>query len=462
MTDSNRRASNVAMEQIIGNMTSGMHNTDGQYIHLGFTPPPSPSEHHIWGTQSQLPKNPYVQYNMHNSEPHAIYSLNQQMPQYNQQTVPPFNYVQPPNVYGTDPYEKSPDSSNYVMFQNQNVQNKNMQDLSGLYQPDYRFFVSQDIHNLNHSDNNFVHNHLTNSPQTIPNPTQLIENVVGNWVPNTSGTYSPFGNTQSSKPGIGNIFEMQPENDNFGNAIYEDAKPHILQESPSKNEELLGFHFNRDTKKPRMVAEVKPMRPSYSDVLTKSAPQVKTGKSDLKESKQKKENNKKISKNEKGQKANNSHRLNNSDVKIDKNNVSNTKSNEKTTKNGKSNQLNRKWASLDNVNGSGSDLNEDDTRRNKKTEESNFNIKSSSKINQQKSGKRSTDFDDTDSGSNKNDTLNITKTSIRKGNKLNIKQKNPDGFGSSDKPPPGKRSQRIRKRENHVPFGGFLLIKLLF
>ncbi|XP_011310557.1 uncharacterized protein [Fopius arisanus] len=84
------------------------------------------------------------------------------------------------------------------------------------------------------------HHNLQNS---TTNGKQLIDNLVGNWVPNQSGTYSPFGGSPNVTP----VPHASPE----------------VEEVPKVME---------TQKKPRMVAEVKPMRPSYSSVLTKSAP----------------------------------------------------------------------------------------------------------------------------------------------------------------------------------------------
>ncbi|KAF6198096.1 hypothetical protein GE061_007843 [Apolygus lucorum] len=74
----------------------------------------------------------------------------------------------------------------------------------------------------------------------------LIENVVGNWAPNRNGTYSPFGGLVQD--------EAAPQG--AGDQSRAPAPPG--QQAP--------------VKKQRIVAEVKPMRPSYSDVLAKSPP----------------------------------------------------------------------------------------------------------------------------------------------------------------------------------------------
>lgn len=90
-------------------------------------------------------------------------------------------------------------------------------------------------------------------PSELPsqnfNGKQLIDNLVGNWVPNQSGTYSPFGGSPNITP-----------------------VPQSVPDMRETAEELPRNMSDSQYKKPRMVAEVKPMRPSYSDVLTKSAP----------------------------------------------------------------------------------------------------------------------------------------------------------------------------------------------
>ena len=88
----------------------------------------------------------------------------------------------------------------------------------------------------------------SNLPTQNSNSKQLIDNLVGNWVPNQSGTYSPFGGSPNVTP----IPQTTPEVKDT------DELPRAIPDAQQK--------------KPRMVAEVKPMRPSYSDVLTKSVP----------------------------------------------------------------------------------------------------------------------------------------------------------------------------------------------
>ena len=89
---------------------------------------------------------------------------------------------------------------------------------------------------------------------TVSNQAQLIENLVGNWVPNQSGTYSPFGCTDTG------VRPLPPTNQQG------------IQTVPvSSDTEMEYKGIGRGVRKARIVAEVRPMRPTYSDVLTKSA-----------------------------------------------------------------------------------------------------------------------------------------------------------------------------------------------
>ncbi|XP_022193595.2 homeotic protein female sterile [Nilaparvata lugens] len=90
---------------------------------------------------------------------------------------------------------------------------------------------------------------------------QLIENLVGNWLPNQSGTYSPFGCSNAS---------VQSANENG----LDDSSP--LRCQPPQPQPQPQTTATTAGRKPRAVAEVRPMRPTYSDVLTKSAPPAAT------------------------------------------------------------------------------------------------------------------------------------------------------------------------------------------
>ncbi|PSN45524.1 hypothetical protein C0J52_13176 [Blattella germanica] len=91
---------------------------------------------------------------------------------------------------------------------------------------------------------------------TLGNRVQLIENFVGNWVPNQSGTYSPFGCTDNRAR------QMHTKNQQGTQTL-----PIGLPGESLMDHKVI----ERVVKKDRKVAEVHPMRPSYSDVLAKSA-----------------------------------------------------------------------------------------------------------------------------------------------------------------------------------------------
>lgn len=214
----------------------------------------------------------------------------QNMDQANFQRQPPGfnNYVpnMPNTVYISDPTKPLPPNQidqrpdlipiipdlrgpGYIVYNhpngnaiNQPFMQSNPQNLSNMYVPptfqdshDYGMFLDN---SMLHHQQELLHqqnNQIPKSPQTSSqNRTPLIENLVGNWAaPNTSGTYTPFGNVTHEAINISNL-EL---NENLQND---------LSGIPLRNT------TNRPVKKPRMIAEVKPMRPSYSDVLAKSAP----------------------------------------------------------------------------------------------------------------------------------------------------------------------------------------------
>lgn len=451
MEDNPRKNANVNVNSLLGNITPDRRNPEGQFVHMGY--PAATANQEAWNLQNKLPQNHYVpRFGMVNAEPQFFSPVDHQ---FNPQV--PYNYLQSQQqLYSHDPYEKRLNNdTRYDPYPN--IANSPMQDL-GMFSSDYKLFMPHMNDNFpqTHPEPSIPNSSPVNSQQSTPNRTQLIENLVGNWIPNTSGTYSPFGNVPAYKP---NIFESTSDIENLSNNMVKqvlDDPPPPPQDLPERPVEDNHFQFTRDTKKPRIVAEVKPMRPSYSDVLLKSAPQppiIKSGKAEVKETKQKKEV-KKSAKGDKQPKVNNLlNRSNTSteikDIPLEKANGS-AKNNDKT-KEGKGNQLNRKWASLDNVSEAFDVKTDFNDRKIKKPEDNvakNVNIKA----NQKKNGKSSNDYVDTDSGSGKNDSINITKNSAKKVGKVGVRTKIYENFGNSERPP-GKRAQRNRKRENHVPLG---------
>ncbi|CAH1966220.1 unnamed protein product [Acanthoscelides obtectus] len=410
---------NEAMEKIIGNMTAEMQNVDGQYVPLGFTAsPPTTSESMNWTPQPNY-LNPYA---IHNNESVG-------MDQYPPQT---FSFLpQVPPLYEPSNFKKTPEYEVYNSVQN---------GASDMGFVDYRLLMPQQ----QMVDNIQEHPIQQQSTSNSPNHAHLIEHLVGNWmVPNNSGTYSPFGHPEMYKP---NVFETPCERES-PNLV------HQSEEHKFRNDQTLdGIQFNRDTRKPRMVAEVKPMRPSYSDVLTKPVPQttsVKPVKNESKEPKPKKEN-KKSAKAEKDKKSSgllNRSNTNNEikDIPSEKNTLHSKIDRSKAVK---SSQLNRKWASLDNIADTPPKV--DDTKKKQKDDQP--APKLTSKSSSKKANKTVNGITDHEVDTVKIESFNITKNGLKKANKSNNKQKSNDSFGTNERPP-GKRGQRVRKKENNALFG---------
>ncbi|XP_024083433.1 uncharacterized protein LOC106670838 isoform X2 [Cimex lectularius] len=174
------------IDDIIEHMTADLQSYEGQYILLGSPPPAGGS---VW-------------------------------PEY---SPPP-----PESVYYPQPVQRETDVLRMVDVGGGNFVNVVFNPGGQEYQQPVGF--------IHYPAANIVQPHIIDYSQRASYPENisngcLIENVVGNWVPNRNGTYSPFGGQQEEQP---------------------------LQERQGQSQA-----------KKRIVAEVKPMRPSYSDVLAK-------------------------------------------------------------------------------------------------------------------------------------------------------------------------------------------------
>ncbi|CAH1395752.1 unnamed protein product [Nezara viridula] len=192
---SNEPGKKRCIDDIIEHMTADLQSYEGQYILLGSPPASGPT---VW-TPPQ-PQGVYYQPVRDNNEMMMM-------------DVGGGKYVNLVFKPGTQEYNQPPMS--FIHYQQP----------QNLVQP----------HIIDYSQRGYN--------ESLPNGC-LIENVVGNWVPNRTGTYSPFpGVSQEDVPTL----QQQQINQ---------------QPSPAP----------APVKKQRIVAEVKPMRPSYSDVLAKSPP----------------------------------------------------------------------------------------------------------------------------------------------------------------------------------------------
>lgn len=104
--------------------------------------------------------------------------------------------------------------------------------------------------------------------------------------------------------------------------------------------------------------------------------------------------------------------------------------------------MNRKWASLENI--SDTQIKVEETKK-KKNDDKNTNQKCSKKYS------KLVNEMSVEENISKCDGINLCKN-LKKTTKPIVRPKANDSFGSNDRPP-GKRIQRSRKKENHVPFG---------
>lgn len=220
-----------SIDDIIDHITADLQSYDGKYILLG---QPSNSEtQSIW--QERVTRQPE--------------SLNYiQNPYQEQQSR--INHLDSNLFYSSNSYVDNT-RNNYVPY----VFNNSHQYQNGTADTHYNYIYYQQNSNhttpsdygLFNTSNNYQNHHL-------------LENLVGNWVPNQNGTYSPFGNTSHV---LDNCIDS-----NLG------IQHHSQQTQHSNASNTFSKLGSNAVRRPRMVAEVRPMRPSYSDVLAKSIQQV--------------------------------------------------------------------------------------------------------------------------------------------------------------------------------------------
>lgn len=231
-------------------------------------------------------------------------------------------------------------------------------------QPSHMFTLNQDFA----MNNNNVHTPPTTVNQTTypenvtsQSPTSnFLKDLLGNLEPNSTGTYSPFGqNYPLNHPDASNMNILT------NNPVIEPPKnqPIKVENSPKRNE---NSPLADTSNKKRIVAEVKPMRPSYSDVLAKNtkntSPTETTRKVKPQNIETKPLNNKTNSKPEKPTNIKQDDNKHKSEKKQNTNTISsgsesgdiNTDDNEKRQKpnkksKNKRNNISRKWSSLDDI-----------------------------------------------------------------------------------------------------------------
>ncbi|KAL6257299.1 hypothetical protein P5V15_010875 [Pogonomyrmex californicus] len=249
----------MSLDKIIEAMTADLEGSSGHYVQFGVTPRQAAS--HSWGDYVPGQTRHHVTSQSTHSNPSGIQPLTsmttslymQDMSNYDSTTTDSIYF--PPQTVNHLGINENNDligtidvgGGNYI-----NVIYGNASQIMAeqCHLPNITPYSNQNM--VDQEYGLFNNQHMT-VPSELPsqnfNGKQLIDNLVGNWVPNQSGTYSPFGGSPNITPVPQSVPDVR-EN--------EELPPRNISDSQYK--------------RPRMVAEVKPMRPSYSDVLTKSAP----------------------------------------------------------------------------------------------------------------------------------------------------------------------------------------------
>lgn len=247
----------MSLDKIIEAMTADLESSNGHYVQFGVNSQQATSPN--WGDYSSSQARHYISNQMPHSNPSGMQPMTsmgaplymQDMSNYDTGTDSIYFPSQAVNHLGINENNDligtiDVGGGNYI-----NVIYGNASQIMAeqCQLPNITPYRNQNI--MDREYGLFNDRHIT-VPSELPtqnfNGKQLIDNLVGNWVPNQSGTYSPFGGSPNVTP--------VPQ----------------LNADARESEELPRNSADSQHKKPRAVAEVKPMRPSYSDVLTKSAP----------------------------------------------------------------------------------------------------------------------------------------------------------------------------------------------
>lgn len=249
----------MSLDQIIEVVTADLENSAGHYVQFGM--PSQQSTSHNWSDYNPNRIQRYMPGPTAHPNTSNIQSLNSMSaPVYMHPETSTYDSPMPEQIYFP------PQTVNHLGI-NENNDLVGTIDVGGgnfinvIYGNATQIMAEQcQLNNMNSFNNQslidreyglFGNQQMSVSPNLTAqnsNSKQLIDNLVGNWVPNQSGTYSPFG-------GSPNVFPVPK------------TTPEVKD-----TDELPRAAPDAFQKKPRAVAEVKPMRPSYSDVLTKSAP----------------------------------------------------------------------------------------------------------------------------------------------------------------------------------------------
>ncbi|XP_071443549.1 uncharacterized protein [Hetaerina americana] len=282
-----------SIDEMIEHMTADFQSSDGQYIQLGFSAPPNSVSPHSWcesyvqtyssapDIQSYQPNNAHpvflpdgaMQFKTqiqsipptipHNVEVNPSFFNIHRAPSANSESMTCENhgggipYVtpgQPPRTLGGFvPYQSVPDQSprNYNLFGEGQV--RLIQVADECSKPNNWSSSANSVSELSVKETSpRIEGHAI--PDSSQKKTELIDNLVGQWVPTPSGTYNPFGNHSGSAR-------------NSEIIITKDLPSIIKPEKSEVNGIVPGEKAKR-----RNNIEEKIVRPSYSDVLSKTPP----------------------------------------------------------------------------------------------------------------------------------------------------------------------------------------------
>ncbi|CAG4941210.1 unnamed protein product [Parnassius apollo] len=266
-----------------------------------------------------------------------------------------------------------PKSGHYELFNN----NQGLCDMS--LQQSNLFNMNQDFTTNNNNvhipptsniPNNIFSQESISTQSNLPT-SNFLKEVLGNWEPNSTGTYSPFGQNYPLNHPDAPAMNILPNGIKMEPTVAQTIK---TESSPKRNENC---PLADTSNKKRIVAEVKPMRPSYSDVLAKNAKPNLQVENTRKINPQKAEtkSNKLHSKTDKPQNTKYNEDKHKSDIKqaitvssgsesgdINTDDTERNKKQNKKSKNKHSN-MSRKWSSLDDItNDGGAEFKEDDSQ----------------------------------------------------------------------------------------------------
>lgn len=135
---------------------------------------------------------------------------------------------------------------------------------SPIYAMNQDYGTNNNVHLPTPMQNNYCQDNVS-EPNNKPT-SNFLKDLLGNLEPNSTGTYSPFGqNYPLNHPDV-------PTLNMLSNPVMETkAQAMKVESSPKRNE---NSPLADTSNKKRIVAEVKPMRPTYSDVLAKNTKNI--------------------------------------------------------------------------------------------------------------------------------------------------------------------------------------------